>query len=147
MRKTPAAQPALFVLDAPLPEPTSTRSPKRADKSAPAHRAASPVKPAAVKPAVVKTPHVLAPVAVIPPVTQRTALEKSGADGHAWKMSGKHAVAYLRCAALASELLATDTRHLAKAAMAVYYDRKGKAFAWQVRFDTERWEEVTGRLG
>lgn len=62
-------------------------------------------------------------------------------------MSSRHAVAYLRCAVLASELLATDTRHLANAAMAVYYDRKGKAFAWQVRFDAERWEEVTARLG
>ena len=82
-----------------------------------------------------------------PPTALRTAQEKSGADGLAWKMNGKHAVAYLRCAELASELLATETRHLAKAAMAVYYDRKGKAFAWQVRFDTERWEEVTARLG
>ncbi len=79
--------------------------------------------------------------------TLRTAQERSGAEGLAWKMNGKHAVAYLRCPALASELLATDSRHLAQAAMAIYYDRKGKAFAWQVRFDTERWEEVTARLG
>ena len=81
------------------------------------------------------------------PTTLRTAQERSGAEGLAWKMNGKHAVAYLRCAELASELLATDSRHLAQAAMAIYYDRKGKAFAWQVRFDTERWEEVTARLG
>jgi hypothetical protein len=82
-----------------------------------------------------------------PPTALRTAQEKSGADGLAWKMNGKHAVAYLRCPALASELLATDSRHLAREAMAIYYDRKGKAFAWQVRFDAERWEEVTARLG
>jgi hypothetical protein len=66
--------------------------------------------------------------------------------GALWKMSGRHGVAYVKDAALAGELLAVEPRHLAKAAMAVYYDRKGKAFAWQVRFDTERWEEVRQRL-
>ena len=71
----------------------------------------------------------------------------AGAGGRAWRMSGKHAVAYVRDAALAGELLATETRHLARSAMAVYYDRKGKPFAWQLRFDTARWEEVVGRLG
>jgi len=62
-------------------------------------------------------------------------------------MSGRHGVAYVRDAALAGELLATDPRNLGKMAMAVYYDRKGKAFAWQVRFDTDRWEEVVRRMG
>ena len=61
-------------------------------------------------------------------------------------MSGKHAVAYVRDAGLAGELLATEPRYLAKSAMAVYYDRKGRPFAWQVRFDSARWEEVLGRL-
>ena len=62
-------------------------------------------------------------------------------------MAGRHGVAYVKDAALAGELLATEPKNLAKAAMAVYYDRKGKAFAWQVRFDTDRWEEVAKRLG
>ena len=73
-------------------------------------------------------------------------LSFAGAGGHAWRMSGKHAVAYVRDAGLAGELLATEPRHLARSAMAVYYDRKGKPFAWQVRFDSARWAEVVGRL-
>lgn len=67
-------------------------------------------------------------------------------SGAVWKMSGKNGVAYVKDAALAGELLATDPKNLPKAAMAVYYDKKGKAFAWQVRFDTDRWDEVMKRL-
>jgi hypothetical protein len=67
--------------------------------------------------------------------------------GALWKMSGKNGVAYIKDAAVAGELLATEPKNLAKRAMAVYYDKKGKAFAWQVRFDTDRWEEVMRRLG
>ena len=70
----------------------------------------------------------------------------AGAAGRAWRMSGKHAVAYVHTAALASELLQTEPRQVAGSAMAVYYDRKGRPFAWQFRFDTARWAEVTGRL-
>jgi hypothetical protein len=62
-------------------------------------------------------------------------------------MSRGHAVALVRSAALATELLATDTRHLAEKAMAVYYDKKGKAFAWQVRISSDRWRDVLARLG
>ena len=69
------------------------------------------------------------------------------AGGMLWKMAGRHGVAYVRDAALAGELLATDPKNLPKAAMAVYYDKKGRAFAWQVRFDTERWEDLVRRLG
>ena len=101
--------------------------------------------PAPLEPTTKRTPRRAAKSE--PPTALRTAHERSGADGHAWKMNGKHAVAYLRCPTLASELLATDSRHLAQEAMAIYYDRKGKAFAWQISFDTERWEEVTARLG
>ena len=79
-------------------------------------------------------------------VAETPATYFAGTGGRAWRMSGKHAVAYVGNAALAGELLATEPRHLAKSAMAVYYDRKGKPFAWQLRFDTARWEEVVGRL-
>ena len=82
-----------------------------------------------------------------PPQPVRVIVETTGASGRAWRMSSRYAVAYVKDAALAGELLATEPRHLAKAAMAVYYDRKGKAFAWQVRFDADRWDEVVGRLG
>ncbi len=82
-----------------------------------------------------------------PPAPVRVVAEASGAGGRAWRMNSRHAVAYVHNAALAGELLATEPRHVARAAMAVYYDRKGRPFAWQVRFDAARWEEVIGRLG
>ena len=79
--------------------------------------------------------------------TTRAVLESVLAGGRLWKMAGRHGVAYVQDAALAGELLATDPKNLPKAAMAVYYDKKGRAFAWQVRFDTERWEDLVKRLG
>ncbi len=100
-----------------------------------------PVKgsPASRRKPVVKTAEKPAPPPVVVPEIVLT-------EGAVWKMSGRHGVAYVKNAALAGELLSVEPRHLAKVAMAVYYDRKGKAFAWQVRFDTARWEEVRQRL-
>ena len=63
-----------------------------------------------------------------------------------WRMSGRHGVAYVKNAQLAGELLEIEPRHLTKAAMAVYYDRKGRAFAWQIRIDTARWDDLVRRL-
>ena len=83
----------------------------------------------------------------LPVETTRVTPESILAGGRLWKMSGRHSVAYVQDAALAGELLATDPRNLPKAAMAVYYDKKGRAFAWQVRFDAARWEELAKRLG
>lgn len=143
--KTPAASPApsaapvLTLFDAP-PAPktkivTKTKAVSK-PKVAPKTIAASkiPVKAAVSKPTPVRV------------VAETPSTYFTGDGGRAWRMSGKHAVAYVKNAALAGELLDTEPRHLAKTAMAVYYDRKGKPFAWQVRFDTNRWEEVTGRL-
>ena len=98
-----------------------------------------PVQPAAVKRATPKP----APAAA---VAETPATYFAGTAGRAWRMSGRHAVAYVHTAALAGELLQTEPRQVAGAAMAVYYDRKGRPFAWQFRFDTARWAEVTGRL-
>ena len=113
---------------------------------------AAPLKPAPLKPAPLKSARKI-PVQVIPSasapvraVAETPATYFTGEGGRAWRMSGKHAVAYVRDAGLAGELLATEPRYLAKSAMAVYYDRKGRPFAWQVRFDSARWEEVLGRL-
>jgi hypothetical protein len=61
-------------------------------------------------------------------------------------MSRGQAVALVKRADLATDLLATDTRHLAQKAMAVYYDKKGKPFAWQVRFTADKWEDVQAKL-
>ena len=107
--------------------------------------------PKTVKPtpkAVVKTPAKSPAVKPAPPavVAETPSTYFAGAAGRAWRMSGKHAVAYVHTAALASELLGAEPRQVAGSAMAVYYDRKGRPFAWQFRFDTARWAEVTGRL-
>ena len=128
--------------------PTSRFPPSRPPRPP---RAAAPVKAAAPAKApvtpkpVIKTPAKAAP-APARAVAETPATYFTGEGGRAWRMSGKHAVAYVRDAGLAGELLATEPRHLAKSAMAVYYDRKGRPFAWQVRFDSARWEEVLGRL-
>ena len=145
----PSPAPALTLFDAPPPRAAKPKAaPKTAlVKAAPAKAAPAPKTISAPK-AAKKIP---VSAAVSKPAPVRVVAETpanyfTGGGGRAWRMTGKHAVAYVQNAALAGELLATETRHLAKAAMAVYYDRKGRAFAWQFRFDTNRWEEVVGRL-
>lgn len=131
--KTPSAQMSLMDLepDAATLMPTKTKTP----------RAPKPPVAKAVKSVSVKTNK-----KTLSTETVRIVPETLLTSGAVWKMSGKNGVAYVKDAALAGELLATDPKHLAKAAMAVYYDKKGKAFAWQVRFDTDRWDEVMKRL-
>ncbi len=128
------------------PLPVKASAPKAVSIKTPPLKAA-PLKPAPLKSArkipVQVIPSASAPVRAI---AETPATYFAGEGGRAWRMSGKHAVAYVRDAGLAGELLATEPRYLAKSAMAVYYDRKGRPFAWQVRFDSARWEEVLGRL-
>ena len=119
----------------PTPKVAAKSAPKSAVKSAPKVAVKSAPKSAAKS--APPTPRVVA---------ETPATYFAGVAGRAWRMSGKHAVAYVHTAALAGELLATEPRQVAGSAMAVYYDRKGRAFAWQFRFDTTRWAEVTGRL-
>ena len=127
---------AVSVKPAPMAVKSAVKLPTLEKKSVPkaALAKASAVKPAAVA---IKVPRVVA---------ETPATYFAGAAGRAWRMSGKHAVAYVHTAALAGELLQTEPRQVAGSAMAIYYDRKGRAFAWQFRFDTARWAEVTGRL-
>ena len=111
----------------------------------------TPSLPAAQPPLAKSAPAKSSPAKPVPNAVAKAVAETSasyfaGAAGRAWRMSGKHAVAYVHTAALAGELLSTEPRQVAGAAMAVYYDRKGRPFAWQFRFDTARWAEVTGRL-
>ena len=158
MRKTPAPLSAPFVkptakmptLEKKLPlkvtASAKTLVPKAmpvkvpAAKSTPAPAAKST--PAPTTRLTAKTP-AAKPVKVI---AETPATYFAGVAGRAWRMSGKHAVAYVHTAALAGELLQTEPRQVAGSAMAIYYDRKGRPFAWQFRFDTARWAEVTGRL-
>ena len=161
--KAPAAAPSLTLFDAP---PSRVPKPKAPAVKTPAVKALA-VKAPAVKTTAIKAPAAKAPAVKAAPlkttkkvpvqaasskpapvrvVAETPATYFTGTGGRAWRMSGKHAVAYVQSSVLAGELLETEPRHLAKAAMAVYFDRKGKPFAWQFRFDTTRWEEVVGRL-
>ena len=124
----------------PVKAPAAKSTPAPAAKSTPAPAAKSTPAPATRLTA--KTP-AAKPVKVI---AETPATYFAGVAGRAWRMSGKHAVAYVHTAALAGELLQTEPRQVAGSAMAIYYDRKGRPFAWQFRFDTARWAEVTGRL-
>ena len=134
MRKTPAPTAAsTLTLELSTPKTPAPRPAKPAPKAA-VPLAAKPAPKAAAKPA---------PPAI---VAETPSTYFAGTAGRAWRMSGKHAVAYVHTAALASELLGAEPRQVAGSAMAVYYDRKGRPFAWQFRFDTARWAEVTGRL-
>jgi hypothetical protein len=74
------------------------------------------------------------------------AQESERSMGQLWRMSGRHGVAYLSDVTLAGELLQIDPKQVSQTAMATYYDKKGRAFAWQVRFDTARWAEMEERL-
>ena len=150
MRKTPSVKPP--VAEAPTLELFPTPA-KRVSRPTPVKasvpkalpvQAVTPPKAAPAKTIPVRA--VSSPPKPVRVVAETPATYFTGAGGRAWRMSGKHAVAYVGDAVLAGELLATEPRHVAKAAMAVYYDRKGKPFAWQVRFDSARWEEVVGRL-
>lgn len=127
-----------------LPKPQAAVLPKPAAKQTDAKKtnAQALAPPAAKLQAVGKAkPAVPAPPAVR--LERELALE----GGTLWRMSGRHAVAYVQNASLACALLAVETRHLARRAMAVYYDKKGRAIAWQVRFDTQHWDDVLRRLG
>ncbi len=128
MRKTPAPVPAK-----PVPAEPKTIKPASTKSSAKSSAAKAPTAKAPAEKAVKA-------------VAETPATYFTGAAGRAWRMSGKHAVAYVHTAALAGELLGFEPRQVAGSAMAVYYDRKGRPFAWQFRFDATRWAEVTGRL-
>ena len=142
----PATKPAKALLTAASPKAiTTAKSAKIVATPKPAKITTAKAAKIAAAPKQAKTIPVQA-AAPMPPAPVRVVTETNGAGGRAWRMSSRYAIAYIKDAALAGELLATDARHLAKIAMAVYYDRKGKAFAWQVRFDAARWDEVVRRL-
>ena len=150
MRKTPAPLSAPFVkptakmptLEKKLPLKVTASAKTLVPKAMPVKVPAAKSTPAPATRLTAKTP-AAKPVKVI---AETPATYFAGVAGRAWRMSGKHAVAYVHTAALAGELLQTEPRQVAGSAMAIYYDRKGRPFAWQFRFDTARWAEVTGRL-
>jgi hypothetical protein len=66
--------------------------------------------------------------------------------GKLWMVGDAHAVVYIPDATRACELLDTQRRNLDRSAMAVYYDRRGRAFAWQFRICASRWREFKIKL-
>jgi len=83
---------------------------------------------------------------VDPPVRAVVDAETVLSMGWMWRMASGYAVAYVTNADIACELLGTSRRSLDQRAMAYYTDRKGKTYAWQVSFRSERWDEVARRL-
>jgi hypothetical protein len=61
-------------------------------------------------------------------------------------MTDRDAALYTTDPAIAAAIAGVPPRRLAQDAMAVYYDRKGRPFAWQVRFDARRWKEAVRKL-
>lgn len=143
MRKTPSPLPAKPAAVTPAVNTTAARPASAKSPAAKSPAAKAPtIKASTAKASVTKAPAEKA----VKAVAETPASYFAGAAGRAWRMSGKHAVAYVHTAALAGELLGAEPRRVAGSAMAVYYDRKGRPFAWQFRFDAARWAEVTGRL-
>ena len=104
-----------------------------------------PAKPRAITPVLSSAVSAIGKSKAVPaPTPAPKAIECS--KGAVWRMSGKHSVAYVSAAALACELLGVDTKRLAERAMAVYCDKKGRAFAWQIRFDAEQWDAMVRRM-
>jgi len=66
--------------------------------------------------------------------------------GRIWPMSERDWVAYTTDRARAAAILGRPERDLALRAMAVYYDTKGRPFAWQLRFDSRRVKAVRAVL-
>ena len=145
MRKTPAPSSPAPIVKPTAKTPTPEKMPTLEKKPMPKAAAVKTLLAKAVP--LAKTVPLAKAVPPAPKVVAETpATYFAGAAGRAWRMSGKHAVAYVHTAALAGELLQTEPRQVAGSAMAIYYDRKGRPFAWQLRFDAARWAEVTGRL-
>jgi len=130
------------VPEAQLASPVAVQA-KPAIKKIAAKTAAKAEAPIVAKPKVAGKAKTAAPLPPMTRVERELALE----GGRLWRMSGRHAVAYVQNASLACALLAVETKHLARRAMAVYYDKKGRAIAWQVRFDTQQWDDVMRQLG
>ena len=66
--------------------------------------------------------------------------------GRIWPMTERDWVAYTTDRARAAAILGRPERDLARRAMAVYYDAKGRPFAWQVRFETRKVKAVRALL-
>ncbi|MBI3944344.1 MAG: hypothetical protein HY321_00320 [Armatimonadetes bacterium] len=66
-----------------------------------------------------------------------------------WRLGTGHGIAYVESRDLALGLIRDGlTKHRTlEGAMAVYYTRRGRAFAWQLLFPTERWDGVATILG
>ena len=133
----------------PAPKARAKSEAAKTAKTKPVPRQPAPAMPPAAKQRTARTKPAPVKMSAPKPTAEpvRVVNEPVLAGGTLWKMAGRHGVAYVQDAALAGELLATDPKNLPKAAMAVYYDKKGRAFAWQVRFDADRWEDVVRRLG
>ena len=95
---------------------------------------------ATVRPAAVRSSKVESAARAV--VDAETVLSR----GRMWRMASGYAVAYVTNPDVACEIIGSSRRSLDQHAMAYYTDRKGKTYAWQVSFRSERWDEVARRL-
>ncbi len=70
-----------------------------------------------------------------------------------WKDGARRGIAYVEDREMAQQVLcATGSAKpraggLPEGAMAVYLDRRGRPFAWQIPFDIGHWERIAALLG
>jgi hypothetical protein len=86
-----------------------------------------------------KRPKSALPTAVVEPVTILP-------HGRMWRMATGSSVVYVTDPTLACTLLGATRHNLNRLAMAIYTDRKGRTFAWQIRIATTQWQTVAKSL-
>ena len=76
-----------------------------------------------------------------------------------WKVGTRRGIAYVEGREMAEQIASLTGRVLpppitvrktnadAGSVMAIYTDRKGKAFAYQIVFDLSNWDKITSMLG
>ena len=152
------------------PATTKNPTPRSAAKAANVEVVASPPAPARRRVAVAQEKKEIEPK-VVPPAPEEDApdevvsaapvLVAGRLTGQMWRDSSRRGIAYVEGrAGLERVMTATgrvaaqptrrtsggDSETLADGIMAVYTDRRGRPFAWQVRFDLGLWEAVTAAL-
>lgn len=71
-----------------------------------------------------------------------------------WRDGTRRGIAYVEDRSVAEQMLGAAGHRLRAAvdgvpegAMAVYLDRRGRPFAWQISFDIGHWERVAALVG
>ena len=66
-----------------------------------------------------------------------------------WKLNGRRGIVYVEGKGTAERVLGLcgeEIANLSDRAMAIYSDRRGRAFAWQIPFDLTQWDTVSAMV-